>query len=134
MMKLNNIMKITTNCGVFNLDGTQTDWTDDLSSIGYSLTPATLTAYLNTPNNTQSLPMVGDGVVYTYVLYDTNGNSLSTNNNYTMIGYHATVDGPLLSLDGTGVYLLKDTMYGRMKITSNGAQRISIQRIEYTVS
>ena len=117
----------------FVLDDTQEGWTDDLSSIGYSLTQFTLTAWLNSVNNTQSLPMVGDGVVYTYILYDENGNTLSISNNYTLVGYHATVDGPLLSLSGTGVYLIKDTSYGRMKITSEGTQRISIQRIEYTI-
>ena len=116
------------------LDGVQADWTDDLAGIGYSLTPTAQTAYLNTPNNTQSLPMVGDGIVYTYILFNESGNWLSTSNDYTLVGYHASVDGPLLSFEGTGVYLFKDTTYGRMKITSNGAMRVSIQRIEYTVS
>ena len=92
------------------------------------------TAFPNVANNSQSLPMVGDGVVYTYTLFDENGNWLSASNDYVLVGYHETVSGPLLSLEGTGVYLLKDTMYGRMKITSNGAMRVSIQCIEYTVS
>jgi hypothetical protein len=117
------------------LDGTQTDWTNDLSSIGYSLTPAAFTAWPNSANNQQSLPMVGSGIVYTYILFDADGHWLPTTQNYILTGYHETVDGPLLSVENTGLYLLRDTMYGRMKITSNGSvSGIHVQRIEYTAS
>jgi hypothetical protein len=46
------------------LDDVQTDWSDDLSSIGYHLPPATLTAYFNPGQGNDSMSVTNSWSVY----------------------------------------------------------------------
>lgn len=80
-----NAFKYTTNSTdyYYVLDGTQTDWTDDLSSIGYSLTQQVKVAYFNQNKTTQSL-----GTFTRLDLYDVNGNQIPSyiDTTYTTTG------------------------------------------------
>jgi phage tail P2-like protein len=63
------------------LDGTQTDWTDDLESIGYHLL-SDLNAWVDLTHEDRSINNFTTGVY----LYDDNGNLIEGNNTYTIIG------------------------------------------------
>lgn len=83
------------------LDGTQTDWTDDLAGIGYSLTPNYLRGFMNASKTVDyltygssnrlydesgNLIISYDGKTYTLMgVYDARGNSVS----YTNVGFYA---------------------------------------------
>lgn len=105
------------------LDGTQTDWTDDLSSIGYSLG---LTAYLDTAHSPTTL----SGSSYLYApgsRFYLKGDQSKT---YTIIALYSSESGEAftdsrVTLSVSGGYLrLYDMTYSY----------IVIQRVEYTVS
>jgi len=102
------------------LDGAQTDWTDDLSSIGYSLDPPAplgLTAYFTTQGSAGTSDTYVRTIDYPY-LYDANGLLISydSSKTYTVVEVRQ-YDGTVLSLssyvtgysDGFALYFHQDS-------------------------
>lgn len=80
------------------LDQIQTDWTDDLSSIGYSLEPTVLYAY------PQSGGEAGLANAYwsknsTYTVYDSDGHVMSLNPGYTIMAVYYLYNNTLEKYD-----------------------------------
>lgn len=108
------------------LDGTQTDWTNDLSSIGYSLTPAILMAYLTstTPHSDKYLNEYN-----TYSIVDSNNNAIpyDSTKTYTKLGTYR-VDGTSVS---SNTSLVESNGYLKLY---NSTPRVEVGYVEYTVS
>ncbi len=104
------------------LDGTQTDWTDDLPSIGYSLY---LTAYMNA-NGTPEYSYGGQ-----YALYDHSGSLMPSDDTktYTEIRTYTSSSD---TVGQSGAINWLRSMSGKLKAYCNTG--FTIQRIEYTVS
>lgn len=113
------------------LDGTQTDWTDDLASIGYSLTPAVHRAYL-----TSSIPHSDKYLneYSTYSIVDENNNQIpyDSSKSYTLTGMYkvsgSAVTGSVSLTNG-------DNGYGTVILKLyNSTSRVEVGYVEYTVS
>lgn len=110
------------------LDETQTDWTDNLASIGYSLTPPAKTGWLFA--NKSSITTTGINAQ----LRDTNGNFIpyDATKTYTIIKYYESQS------DTTGHEALPAPSMrfynssGRLYFALNNRSSITIQRIDYT--
>ena len=107
------------------LDGTQTDWTDDLAGIGYSLTPNYLKGYINSSK--------GDSYVSRYSeknLYDDTGNLIigDSSKTYTIIGVY-TANGGSVSYSNASLYAYEN----RLKFVWNDSNAY-MAYVEYTVS
>ncbi len=112
------------------LDGTQTDWTDDLSGIGYSLTPATVVAYLNS-NKTAIVMQSGE---QTY-LRDGSGHPLEYDSTKTYSAYkYYMSSSDTTGMDATGIRIGYLSGWSYLMLTNNTGSQIQIQRVEYTVS
>lgn len=112
------------------LDGTQTDWTDDLASIGYSLTPATVVAYLNS-NKTAIVMQSGE---QTY-LRDGSGHPLEYDSTKTYSAYkYYRSSSDTTGMDATGIRIGYLSGWSYLMLTNNTGSQIQIQRIEYTIS
>lgn len=96
------------------LDETQTDWTDDLSSIGYS---ELITSYFRPDKESKTLQSYND-------LYDDNGNK---------IAYQVGKTYTLQTLIGTGNYLLNANGWLQFHYYSSGTS-VSAKYVKYTVS
>lgn len=117
------------------LDGVQADWTDDLSSIGYSLTPAVVTAYFtNKGASATSNTTISPGSSRYYTLYDASGSTISRDSSKTYTFYKAyRYDGTEEGFSappevGTGGYWYLD-----FHVPGSGWSS-SVFRVEYTVS
>ena len=122
-----NAFKYTTNNTdyYYALDDTQTDWTDDLAGIGYSLTPNYLKGYINSSK--------GDSYVSRYSeknLYDDTGNLIigDSSKTYTIIGVY-TANGGSVSYSNASLYAYEN----RLKFVWNDSNAY-IAYVEYTVS
>jgi hypothetical protein len=104
------------------LDGTQEDWTDDLSSIGYSLTFITQRAYLTTPPHNDKYMDTGRD----YNVCDNSGNHITYDSSkiYNVVGGFR-VDGTSVSSSFT---LLGS--FGILNLKNNGS-RIEVGYVEY---
>lgn len=110
------------------LDGTQTDWTDDLSEWGYSLY---LTGWANASHTDVSLVRNGGCCK----LKDGSGNNIPYNDSVTYTGTRIIdSNGNSTTFDyyGGGVYLMKYS--NALSIYNNSSTYLIVQRIEYTVS
>jgi hypothetical protein len=101
------------------LDGTQTDWTDDLSSIGYSLTPSVVSFNAYFTNAGAS----GTGNTYvqnnlTYTLFDGSGNTIPYDSSKT---YTVTASYKYDETEEAAVwYPINDWSTDILKIRING--------------
>ena len=104
------------------LDNMQTDWTDDLSSIGYSLTLTTQRAYLTTPPHNDKYMDTGRD----YTVCDNSGNHITYDSSkiYNVVGGFR-VDGTSVSSSFT---LLGS--FGILNLKNNGS-RIEVGYVEY---
>lgn len=104
------------------LDGTQTDWTDDLAGIGYSLY---LTAYMNA-SGTPEYSYGGQ-----YALYDHSGNLMPSDDTktYTEIRTYTSSSD---TVGQSGAINWLRSMSGKLRAYCNTG--FTIQRIEYNVS
>lgn len=105
------------------LDEVQTDWTDDLAGIGYSLN---FTAYTSTTKE----PISMSGGTNT-PLYDSSGNNIFPSGTPSLVRYYTS------SSDTTGStsasLSLTSGFYG-LTLYNSSSSSITVQRIEYTVS
>lgn len=119
------------------LDGVQADWTDDLAGIGYSLTPAVITAYFTNRGSSATSDTTihpgSSGSTY-YALYDASGTNIDNDSSKTYTFYKAyRYDGTEVGFSstpqvGTGGYWYLD-----FHVPGSGWSS-SAFRIEYTVS
>lgn len=118
------------------LDGTQTDWTSDLSSIGYSLTPQNPNAYFTTQGSSASSDFTFRGGTITPV-YDAAGNAIpyDSSKTYTKVEVY-NYAGQVVS-DSLTNGLKFENRSGYLVAVRNWAtydQTTQIYRIEYTVT
>lgn len=118
------------------LDGTQTDWTDDLSSIGYSLTLQNPNAYFTTQGSSASSDFTFRGGTITPV-YDAAGNAIpyDSSKTYTKIEVY-NYAGQVVSDSLTNGLKFQNNS-GYLVAVRNWAtydQTTQIYRIEYTVT
>lgn len=108
------------------LDGVQTDWTDDLSSIGYHFTISYLTV---------NKSRVTVGVGESYSLYNSSGVRIEydSTKTYTAVKYY-TRSGDLVGTSALGITIGYVSGWSYLMLTNNTGAEIEIQRIEYTVS
>ena len=108
------------------LDGTQTDWTNDLSSIGYHFIISYLTV-------NKSRMTVGTGESYS--LYNASGTHIEydSTKTYTAVKYY-TGSGDLVGTSALGITIGYISGWSYLMLTNNTGSAIQIQRIEYTVS
>lgn len=116
------------------LDEVQTDWTDDLSSIGYSLIPAVVLPTVNSLNygwynrgSSDAGGYVASGA--SFILNDTSGNPLSYD---TSVIYGVYKYYPARIGDGTlwaGFSALNDS--NQIKLTNASDTGVTVQRVIY---
>ena len=121
-----NAFKYTTNGTdyYYVLDGTQTDWTDDLSSIEYYL------PILGYPSSDKSaVNMMND-----HYIYNESGKLVSwtASDNYILVGYYSSSSGSFNSVSGSGLSISRYSSTSSMKLhwdwTGTGQ---TVQRIVY---
>lgn len=107
------------------LDGTQTDWTDDLAGIGYSLTPNYLKGYINSSKSNSYVSRYAEKN-----LYDDAGNLIigDSSKTYTIIGVY-TANGGSVSYQNARLYAYEN----RLRFVWNDYDAY-MAYIEYAVS
>ena len=113
------------------LDGVQTDWTDDLSGIGYSLTPVivlpTVSMSYAYPNQLWNYSEnIGAGG--SSVLRDQNGNALSydSTKSYSALNYYTSTSDSAGTID-TNVSIGASGSF--LALFNNGSSQITVQRV-----
>lgn len=112
------------------LDGTQSDWTDDLASIGYSLY---LTGYVT---DNKAATNVGSGIYGVY-LYDDSAIRIQydSGKTYTLVAYYESENGERITTIPSTLTFTHSAYDGTERLyIYNYPGQIQMQRIEYTVS
>lgn len=121
-------------------DSVQNDWTDDLSSIGYSLEPIGLYAYFNrnNPGNNTSLFGSSEGSTQYNRLYEKDGSGstseMSFDPSYTYTVLHVYKKDGTEVLPSGGRFELGDSSNYLRLLFFNGGQGWIAAKIEYTKS
>lgn len=104
------------------LDGTQTDWVSDLSSIGYSLTPATKRGY-----SYRSMSYYGDD--YSYLTYTAGGSDYippDYSKRYVVVSINSSP-----SFDVSTIALTNNSSPGRLKATCSSPFNGNLWYVDY---
>lgn len=122
------------------LDGVQSDWTDDLSSIGYSLEPIGLYAYFNRNNPGVNTSLFGsnEGSTQYNRLYEKDGSGstseMSFDPSYTYTVLHVYEADGTEVLPSDGRFELGDSRNYLRLLFFNGGPSWVAAKIEYTKS
>ena len=110
------------------LDNTQTDWTDDLESIGYHLPPVNLIGYM-----TEGKAAVTVRTGSPRKLYDESGNLIPFDSTlqYTMICYYSYDGGDPIPKPAQMGFT---NVEGSLGLFATNSRSFTVQRVEYTES
>lgn len=104
------------------LDGTQTDWTDDLASIGYSLTPVTKRGYAYA----QMYYAYGDTRNLTYTAAGSDYIPANTSKKYVVVSISSSP-----SFDASSITLFNDISPARLTARANSPFHGSLWYVDY---
>lgn len=112
------------------IDGTQTDWTDDLAGIGYSLY---VKAWFTSDKSGKSIDTSYPG--NSGLLYDSQGAFIAfqSGSTYTTVAVYNTSQQAVSGIDSSN-FILEDNGGGYLSFKNRSSKTPTVLYVEYTVS